>query len=193
MIYGMAFPDGLSKNQKLLMPVITPTTHGSGPGGHDERLTKQEILEKGIAGKELYEQMEQASLALFSFGSELCAKQGIILVDTKYEFGLCDGVLTLIDEFHTPDSSRFWIANTYEERFGQGLEPENFDKEFIRLWYAERGYKGDGPPPPMSEELVSKASQRYIEVYEKITGNTFERFPYPIEERIKNNTKDALL
>lgn len=193
MIYGMRFPDGLRKNQKLPNPVITPTTHGGGPGGHDERLTKQEIIEKSIADKGLYEQMERISLELFAFGSELCERRGVILVDTKYEFGICDGQLTLIDEFHTPDSSRFWIAGTYQERFEQGLEPENFDKEFIRLWYAERGYKGDGPAPPMSEDIISQASRRYIEVYEKITGNTFERFPYLVEDRIKKNIRDALL
>lgn len=111
------------------------------------------------------------------------------MVDTKYEFGLYKGKLTLIDEIHTQDSSRFWIAKTYQERFKKGLEPENFDKEFLRLWYVKRGYRGDGPPPPMAKELIVAVAQRYIRVYEKLTGTKFKAFDYPIEERIKKNLK----
>ena len=140
-IYGIAFPDGIKKNQKLPIPVITPTTHGEA-GTHDERLTHDMIVEKGIVEKNLYEQMEKAALALFKFGQELCEKQGIILVDTKYEFGLYNDKLTLIDEIHTPDSSRFWIADTYEERFNKGEEPEQYSKEFLRMWYVNNGYRG---------------------------------------------------
>ena len=185
-IYGLKFPEGLKKNQKLSQPVITPTTHGGGKGGHDERLTKEEIIERKIVSKKLYEQMEKATLALFEFGSKLCKKRGLILVDTKYEFGLYKGKLTLIDEIHTPDSSRFWKEKTYKRRFEKGLEPENFDKEFLRLWYAKRGYKGDGTPPKMAKELIVDLAKRYIAVYEKITGKKFKAYKYPIENRIAN-------
>ncbi len=203
-IYGIRFPDGLQKNQQLETPVITPTTHGdlTGKGGHDERLTREQILSKdfyeevivnnlGITFsqfKKLYLQMEEAAIEIFKLGSKVSKKQGLILVDTKYEFGIDDrGVLHIMDEVHTPDSSRFWKADTYEKRFKSGLEPENFDKEFLRLWYAERGYKGDGIPPKMSEELIIALSQRYIKVYEMLTGKKFESFYYPIEERIIHN------
>ncbi len=152
LIYGIKFPDGLKKNQLLPTPVITPTYHGdmTGKGGHDTRLTKKEILEKKLVSPKIYAQMEKASLELFKFGSAVSKKQGLILVDTKYEFGLHNGKLILIDEIHTPDSSRFWIEETYRKRFSAGVEPENFDKEFIRLWYAKQGYNGNGKPPKMA-------------------------------------------
>jgi len=194
-IYGIKFPDGLKKNQKLPEPVITPTTHGdpTGGAGHDERLTRDQILTSGLVTKEIYLQMEKAAIGLFKRGSEIALKQGLILVDTKYEFGLDDeGNLTLMDEIHTPDSSRFWKADTYHDRFNKGEEPENFDKEFLRLWYKEKGYTGDGEPPKMSEDLIVALSQRYIKVYEMLTGKTFEGFEYPIEERIDENIKKAL-
>ena len=187
MIYGIKFPDGLQKNQQLPQPIITPTTHGGGKGGHDERLTRDEIIKRKIVPKKLYAQMEKASLALFDFGSKLCKRRGLILVDTKYEFGLYNGKLILMDEIHTPDSSRFWIAKTYKERFKKGLEPENFDKEFLRLWYAKRGYYGDGKPPAMSKQLIVDLAKRYISVYEKIIGKTFKAYPYPIEDRIRDS------
>lgn len=186
-IYGIDFPDGLVKNQQLPNPAITPTTHGGGKDGHDERLTRDEITSRKIVDKKLYEQMEQAALALFDFGSKWCSRHGLILVDTKYEFGLHKGKLMLIDEMHTPDSSRFWKKDTYKQRFSAGKEPENFDKEFLRLWYAEKGYTGDGKPPAMSEELIVALAKRYIAVYEKITGKKFKAFPYPINERITSN------
>jgi phosphoribosylaminoimidazole-succinocarboxamide synthase len=203
-IYGIRFPDGLQKNQQLETPVITPTTHGdlTGKGGHDERLTRDQILSKdfyeevivnnlGITYnqfKKLYTQMEEAAIEIFKLGSKIAKKQGLILVDTKYEFGIDDnGILHIMDEVHTPDSSRFWKADTYERKLKRGEEPENFDKEFLRLWYAERGYKGDGIPPKMSEELIIALSQRYIKVYEMLTGKKFAAFEYPIDERIKKN------
>jgi phosphoribosylaminoimidazole-succinocarboxamide synthase len=165
--------------------VITPTTHGSGPGGHDERLTKKDIFTRKIVYKKIYEQMEQAAYNLFDYGSRLCQKRGLVLVDTKYEFGLYRGELTLMDEIHTPDSSRFWIAGTYEKRLRRGAEPDNFDKEFLRLWYADKGYTGSGTPPPMSQQLIIDLAKRYIEVYEKITGRKFNAYRYPIERSIK--------
>ena len=185
-IYGLKFPDGLKKNQQLPGPVITPTTHGGGAGGHDERLTGKDIVNKGIVNKKLYKQMEKVSLALFDFGSRLCKRKELVLVDTKYEFGLYKGRLTLIDEIHTPDSSRFWKADTYQNRFEKGLEPENFDKEFLRLWYVNRGYQGDGKPPAMSKQLIIDLAQRYIKVYEKITSKTFKAYQYPIKDMIIN-------
>lgn len=187
-IYGLKFPEGLKKNQKLPRPVITPTTHAE-KGAHDERLTRGEIISRKIVDKKLYEEMEKATYSLFDYGSKLCAENGLILVDTKYEFGLSDGKLTLIDEIHTPDSSRFWVKETYESRFKKGEEPENYDKEFLRLWYVDKGYKGTGNPPEMSEELIVALANRYIDVYEKITGQKFLVYNYPIEERIKQNIK----
>jgi phosphoribosylaminoimidazole-succinocarboxamide synthase len=186
-IYGLKFPDDLKKNQLLPEPVITPTTHGGGTGGHDDRLTREEILEKKLVSPEIYKQMEKTAIALFKRGTEICKKRGLILVDTKYEFGLYNGKLMLMDEIHTPDSSRFWVAETYEERINRGEEPENFDKEFLRLWYAKQGYKGDGTPPPMSQELIVQTAQRYIAVYEELTGKPFKAYKYPIEERIRKN------
>ncbi|CAN5116257.1 phosphoribosylaminoimidazolesuccinocarboxamide synthase [soil metagenome] len=187
-IYGQKFPEGMKKNQKLKTPIITPTTHPeAGSSVHDERLTRDEIVSEKIVDKKIYAQMEDVALALFDFGSKWCKKHGLILVDTKYEFGLYKGELMLIDEIHTPDSSRFWLADTYQRRLARGLEPENFDKEFLRLWYADKGYRGDGKPPKMSDELIVDLAKRYISVYERITGQKFKTFRYPIQERIKKN------
>lgn len=175
LIYGINFPDGIKKNQKLWQPLITPTTHGGGKGGHDERLTEEAIIKRNLVSRKLYQKMKGASLTLFAKGTQICARAGLILVDTKYEFGLHNGQLTLIDEIHTPDSSRFWIGKTYQHRLKLGMEPENFDKEFLRLWYTQKyNYRGDGPPPPMPDELIVKTAQRYIGVYEKITGKRFQ-------------------
>ncbi|MCX6794305.1 MAG: phosphoribosylaminoimidazolesuccinocarboxamide synthase [Candidatus Gottesmanbacteria bacterium] len=185
MIYGLKFPDGLQKNQKLSRPVITPTTHGGGKNDHDERLTREEIINRKIVSPKLYAQMEKASLWLFAYGSALCKRRGLILVDTKYEFGLYKGKLILMDEIHTPDSSRFWKADTYQARFKKGREPENFDKEFLRLWFVKRGYSGDGKPPKMTRELIVAVASRYMAVYETITGKKFTGYTYPIDNRIQ--------
>jgi phosphoribosylaminoimidazole-succinocarboxamide synthase len=187
-IYGLKFPDGLKKNDRLKHPVITPTTHAIA-GAHDERLTREEILERKMVDKKLYRQMEEAAHELFKFGQEFCRKRGVILVDSKYEFGLLNGELTLMDEIHTPDSSRFWVDDTYESRFKKGLEPEGYDKEFLRRWYVDHGYKGRGKPPEMPEDLAVDLASLYIGVYEKITGEDFKVFKYPVEERIRNNIK----
>ncbi len=189
-IYGVQFPDGLQKNQKLPTPVITPTTKAE--SGHDLRLTREEIIKKKIVSETIYKQMGKAALALFDFGSKWSEKHGLILVDTKYEFGLYNGGLMLIDEIHTPDSSRFWIKKTYKKRFSEGVEPENFDKEFMRLWFSNKGYKGDGKPPIMPDTLIRKISKRYIDVYEMVTGKKFKKFKYPIERRIKKNVANYL-
>lgn len=185
-IYGIKFPDGLRKNQKLQVPVITPTTKAE--VGHDERLTEKEILQRRLVSAKIWNQMKTVTLALFEKGTKICEKSGIILVDTKYEFGLDEkGSLLLIDEVHTPDSSRFWVKKTYKERFKKGLEPENFDKEFLRIWYVEHGYKGEGKPPKMPASLQKAVSKRYATIYEKITGKKFKKFKYPIEKRIRKN------
>jgi len=184
-LYGLRLPDGLRKNDPLPQPIITPTTKAI--GGHDEPLTRDQVVERDLAPAHLWSQVCDAALALFARGQEIARRAGLILVDTKYEFGLSpDGQVMLIDELHTPDSSRFWRADTYEERLEAGLEPENFDKEFVRLWFAEQGYRGAGDPPPMPEELIVAASQRYQRLFEMLTGREFEPAPYPAEERITN-------
>ncbi|MBX3035898.1 MAG: phosphoribosylaminoimidazolesuccinocarboxamide synthase [Anaerolineales bacterium] len=186
-IYGYDFPEGLRKNQKLSEPIITPTTKG-GETGHDERLTCAEVVEKKILDENIWNQVQNAALAIFKRGQELAAKAELILVDTKYEFGLTDdGQVMLIDEVHTPDSSRFWRANAYQKLFDEGKEPENFDKEFIRIAYADKGYRGDGEIPSMPDDLWTSASRRYIAIYEMLTGKTFKPESYPIEERLIKN------
>ena len=191
-IYGYDFPEGLKKNQALLEPIITPTTKG-GETGHDERLTCAEVTEKGLLNEKTWNQVQSAALAIFKRGQEVANKAGLILVDTKYEFGIApDGSVMLIDEIHTPDSSRYWKADTYEERFSAGEEPENFDKEFVRIAYAEKGYRGDGEIPSMPDGLWAAASERYITIYEMLTGKAFEAGAYPIQERLLNNLKELL-
>src|SRR3989338_10541984 len=188
-IYGIDFPEGMIKNQVLPKPVITPTTHAQ-VGQHDERLTRKDIVEGGLVQKELYEQMEKASLELFAFGTELCRKAGIILVDTKYEFGLHNGKLMLIDEIHTPDSSRFWVEKTYKDRVKKGLEPENFDKEFLRLWFKANcdPYKDERLPEAPSE-MITELSRRYVKICEQITGLPFQMETGDMEKRVENNLK----
>lgn len=190
-VYGYRFPDGLQKNQALPEPIITPTTKG-GPTGHDERLTCAEVTERGLLDPDTWERVQAAALAIFKRGQEVAKRAGLILVDTKYEFGRApNGRVLLIDEVHTPDSSRFWKADSYEERFASGEEPENFDKEFVRLAYAERGYRGDGEPPEMPDDLWTVASQRYIAIYEMLTGQPFEPGAYPVEPRLVGNLRRA--
>lgn len=191
-IYGYDFPDGMKKNDPLPEPIITPTTKGRA-GEHDERITCAEVIERGLLDEETWEQIQAAALAVFNRGQEIARQGGLILVDTKYEFGRApDGTLMIIDEVHTPDSSRFWVAESYEERIANGLEPENFDKEFLRLWYAERGYRGDGEPPAVTEELIAQVSQRYIACYERLTGQSFQPGSYPAGPRIANVLKGFL-
>lgn len=191
-IYGYDFPEGLKKNQALPEPIITPTTKG-GETGHDERLTCAEVTEKGLLDEKTWHQVQTAALAIFKRGQEVANKAGLILVDTKYEFGIApDGSVMLIDEVHTPDSSRYWKADTYAEKFNAGNEPENFDKEFVRIAYAEKGYRGDGEIPSMPDELWVAASERYITIYEMLTGKIFEAGSYPIQERMLQNLKGLL-
>ena len=188
-IYGYQFPEGLQKNALLPEAIITPTTKG-GATGHDERLTCAEVVEKGLLDANTWDQVQSAALAIFKRGQEIANKAGMILVDTKYEFGIAsDGSVVLIDEVHTPDSSRFWKADTYEARFAAGEDPENFDKEFVRLAYAEKGYRGDGEAPSMPDKLWTSASERYITIYELLTGKKFDAGIYPVEMRLVENLK----
>ena len=190
-IYGYKFPEGLRKNDALPEAIITPTTKG-GATGHDERLTCAEVVEKGFLDQQTWDRVQSAALAIFKRGQDVARKAGMILVDTKYEFGRStDGRVILIDEVHTPDSSRFWKVDTYEARFAAGEDPENFDKEFVRLAYAEKGYRGDGEAPSMPDELWVSASERYITIYELLTGKTFEAAEYPVEQRLINSLKNA--
>lgn len=188
-IYGIDFPDGLHKNDELPQPVITPTTKAQ-DGGHDERITSAEVVAQGLVSAEHWEQICAAAIAVFRRGQEVAAKGGLILVDTKYEFGLSpEGEVTLIDEVHTPDSSRFWLADTYEQRIAAGQEPDNFDKEFIRLYYAARGYRGEGEPFPLPPDLAVQAAVRYIRTYELLTGQAFPAAKQPAGPRIAQNLR----
>lgn len=185
---GNILPEGMKKNQKFAEAIITPTTKSD---EHDEKISAKEIVEKGLVVKEKWDIIAKAALVIFKRGQEIAAKNGLILVDTKYEFGEDEkGNILLIDEVHTPDSSRYWIAKTYEERLSRGEEPENIDKEFLRLWFVKNcdPYK-DKVLPEAPEELVIELSSRYIQLYEMITGKEFQ-FPntsISIKERIQNN------
>lgn len=192
-IYGHSFPEGLRKNQPLPEAIITPTTKG-GPSSHDERLTVDEVVRGGHLDNKTWEAVQDAALTLFKWGQEVASKAGLILVDTKYEFGrLANGEMALIDEVHTPDSSRYWLKDSYEDRLSAGLEPENYDKEFLRLRYAEKGYRGDGDPPAMARDLWLDVSRRYIDLYQRLTGKEFIRGRYPVNPRLKKNLADANL
>jgi phosphoribosylaminoimidazole-succinocarboxamide synthase len=181
--YGIKLPDGLRKNDALPAPIITPTTKAEA-GGHDERLTKSEILERGLVSPAMWEQVERVAVALFKRGQEIARAAGLVLVDTKYEFGLIDGQLVLIDEIHTPDSSRYWTLESIEL---DASNPKNFDKEFMREWFVARGYKGDGVPPIMPPEFVAQVAARYIAAYEKLTGLEFKPGVLPANARIQQN------
>jgi phosphoribosylaminoimidazole-succinocarboxamide synthase len=180
--YGIPLPDGLQKHDALPHPIITPTTKAE-KGGHDERLTRDEILARKLVDPALWAEIEETAVSLFQRGQEIAASAGLILVDTKYEMGLVEGKLTLIDEIHTPDSSRYWIADTYKP----GREPENFDKEFMRKWFAAQNYRGEGTPPTMPDDFVAQIAARYIAAFEKLTGETFVPGEQPAAARIARN------
>ncbi|ACM39048.1 MULTISPECIES: phosphoribosylaminoimidazolesuccinocarboxamide synthase [Rhizobium/Agrobacterium group] len=173
-MYGMTLPDGMRDNQKLPQAIITPTSKEF-DGGHDAPLTPAEIIDNGLLTPDQWQQLSQYALALFARGQQKAAERGLILVDTKYEFGTDEaGNILLADEIHTPDSSRYWIAETYEQAFAQGTRPASFDKDFVRSWVAERcdPYKDDIPEIP--QDLVEATSKVYIQAYEAITGLTFQ-------------------
>ncbi|HOZ87248.1 MAG TPA: phosphoribosylaminoimidazolesuccinocarboxamide synthase [Bacteroidia bacterium] len=175
---GVALPEGLRENDKLPQPIITPTTKAS--EGHDEDISRIEIIEQGIVSKEHYEQLEKYTQALYARGQEMANKMGLILVDTKYEFGLFEGKITLMDEIHTPDSSRYFYLEGYEARQKNGEEQKQLSKEFVRRWLIENGFQGkEGQQiPEMRDEWVNEISARYIELYEKVTGKKFVKANY---------------
>ncbi len=182
--YGLDLPPGLKKNDALPEPVITPTTKATG-GAHDERLTCDEVVEHGLVERDLWQQVQQVALAIFKRGQQVARDAGLILVDTKYEFGMIDGKLALIDEVHTPDSSRYWVTESYEATRGTDEAPEQFDKEALRLWYVGQGYRGEGEPPAMPTEVQEMMARRYVHAYERLTGQTFDPGGQPANERIR--------
>lgn len=172
-ICGVTLPEGLLENQKLPSPILTPTTKAD--EGHDENISREEIISRGIVAEDIYSQVEKYALALFARGSEMAAKRGLILVDTKYEFGIHDGKVILIDEIHTPDSSRYFYAEGYEERFAKDEEQRQLSKEFVRQWLIANGFMGKPGQkvPEMTPQYCDEVSKRYIELYEHIVGEKF--------------------
>lgn len=193
-ICGVRLPDGMRENERFPEPIITPTTKAD--EGHDENISKEEIIAQGIVSKEDYEQMEQYTRALFQRGTEIAAKMGLILVDTKYEFGKRDGKVILIDEIHTPDSSRYFYAEGYEEKFQKGEAQKQLSKEFVRQWLIEHDFmnrEGD-VMPEITDEYAQSVSDRYIELYEHITGTKFSPADSEgdIQKRIERNVTQWL-
>ncbi len=184
---GHRLPDGLRKHEKLPAPILTPATKAP-LGEHDVSGSREEILATGRVSARDFDEGAEIAMALFAAGQRITAERGLILVDTKYELGRTkDGKLVVIDEIHTPDSSRFWQAASYQARFEAGQDPETFDKDFVRRWYLAQGYKGDGPPPPMSDDVRVGAAERYITAYEQITGLPFSPDTAPPLARIRGN------
>jgi phosphoribosylaminoimidazole-succinocarboxamide synthase len=190
---GNILPEGLKKNQKLEKPIITPTTKAD-YGEHDANITPQEIVAKGLLTQAEWDELADYTRRLYDRGVEIAARQGVILVDTKYEFGRTpEGKIVLIDEIHTPDSSRFWIADTYESKLAAGEEPDNINKEFLRLWLAGQGFTGDGPIPEIPEAILVQTAQKYIDAYERITGQTFVAEPGDVMARLETNLAEYLI
>jgi phosphoribosylaminoimidazole-succinocarboxamide synthase len=194
MICGVHIPEGMREHQKFDQPIITPTTKAE-IGEHDQDISKEEIINRGLVSREDYEELERISLALYKRGCEIAASRGLILVDTKYEFGKKDGEIYLIDEIHTPDSSRYFYADSYRELFDKGEQQRQLSKEFVREWLMENGFSGKPGQlvPNMTQERVGIISDRYIELYEKLTGKEFSKESYDeIYERIEENIKNML-
>lgn len=193
-ICGVAIPDGMREHQRFEKPILTPTTKAE-IGSHDENISREQIIASGIVSKADYETLEKYSLALFERGRQMAAERGLILVDTKYEFGKFNGQITLIDEIHTPDSSRYFYAEGYEERFAKGEAQRQLSKEFVREWLMDNGFQGrtGDTMPELTDAIVDSISERYIELYEHIVGEKFVRATSDnIEERIENNLKNML-
>ena len=184
-IYGYHFSDGLKKNTDLPSAIVTPTTKAE-HGGHDEPLSPSDVTRKGLVASGLWRNVETAALELFARGQEIARQSGLILADTKYEFGTTPtGELLLIDEVHTPDSSRFWLADSYEGRLSAGEEPESLDKEVVRRALIDAGYDGNGAPPTLTPAVWEATSLRDIDAYERLTGLKFQPGSYPVEDRIR--------
>lgn len=190
---GLPLPEGMRENQRFEHPIITPTTKAD--EGHDENISRQEIIAQGLVSKEDYEQIERYTYALFERGTQMAAEKGLILVDTKYEFGKKDGKIYLIDEIHTPDSSRYFYAEGYQERFERGEAQKQLSKEFVRQWLIENGFQGKPGQqiPEMTEAYCDRVSERYIELYERVVGKPFEKADLSnLAERIEKNITEYL-
>ena len=191
---GVKLPEGMKENQKFPTPIITPTTKAD--AGHDENISKEEIIAQGLVSKEDYELMEKYTYALFARGTEMAAEKGLILVDTKYEFGKKDGKVYLIDEIHTPDSSRYFYADGYQEKFEKGEPQKQLSKEFVRQWLIDHNFMGkEGQQvPEMTDEYVNSVSDRYIELYEHIVGQKFNKADNhdDLAARIEKNVTEYL-
>ncbi|MBN2351923.1 MAG: phosphoribosylaminoimidazolesuccinocarboxamide synthase [Spirochaetales bacterium] len=171
-IAGIVLPPDMRYNQKFESPVITPSTKAE-RGAHDEPISTGDVVRRDLVSEPLWRRVEECALALFKAGSEHAARNGLILVDTKYEFGTREGKLVLVDEVHTPDSSRFWHADTYDELYARGEAQRELDKEYLRRWLIERGYMGDGEAPPIPDDIRLETGLRYVTAYERVTGRTF--------------------
>lgn len=190
---GLPLPEGMRENQRFEHPIITPTTKAD--EGHDENISREEIIAQGLVSKEDYEQIERYTYALFERGTQMAAEKGLILVDTKYEFGKKDGKIYLIDEIHTPDSSRYFYAEGYQERFERGEAQKQLSKEFVRQWLIENGFHGKPgqQTPKMTEAYCDSVSERYIELYERVVGKPFEKADLSnLAERIEKNITEYL-
>ena len=193
-ICGVPVPEGMKEHQRFPEPIVTPTTKAV--EGHDEDITREEIIKQGLVAEDDYNKLEDYTRKLFQRGSEIAAEKGLILVDTKYEFGKVGDQIYLIDEIHTPDSSRYFYADKYEERFARGEQQKQLSKEFVREWLMENGYQGkDGQQiPEMTDAIIKSISERYIELFEQVTGETFNRVPTKgVLERIEKNINDYLV
>ena len=188
--YGFELPENLNKNQKFDPPIVTPTTKEE-YGLHDQPISKEEIIKQGYVDKDIYELAEKYSLELFQRGQEWADKQDLILVDTKYEFGMIGDELIVIDEIHTPDSSRYWVKDGYLERYNNKEDQKMLDKENIRKWLIDRGFSGEGTPPELSDEIRVFLAEQYISLYKKITGRDFEPASGDVKNRILTNLKSG--
>ena len=187
--YGFMLPEGLKKDQKFDEPLLTPSTKAE-YGLHDEPISREAIV-NGLVEESVYAKAEEYALVLFKAGQEWAAKQGLILVDTKYEFGIFEGELIVIDEIHTPDSSRYWVEKEYETRFNNGESQLMLDKENIRQWLIEKGFSGEGVPPELSEEIRITLAERYVELYRTLTGKQFDPEVGDVKSRIIKNLESA--
>lgn len=194
MICGIEMPEGMKKNQQFVTPIITPTTKPTGEGEHDENISSAEVVSRGLVDAEIWEKAQKYAMKMFTLGQKVAAEQGLILVDTKYEMGMTtEGELIVIDEVHTPDSSRYWIEETYEGRFSLGVEPEALSKEFVRTALVAKGYDVDDtsadPSKYLDDDLRAMAAEKYIELYERVTG---ESFVFPAEVNAVKRIEKAL-
>ena len=187
--YGFMLPENLKMNQKFSVPILTPSTKAE-YGLHDEPISREEIV-RDLVEDSIYSKAEEYALKLFKLGQDWAAKNGLILVDTKYEFGLVDGELIVIDEIHTPDSSRYWIESDYEDRFQQGVNQRMLDKENIRQWLIEKGFSGEGIPPVLTNEIRVLLAEKYFELYYQLIGKKFHPIVGDVQNRIENNLKSV--